>query len=355
MIEAKENPGPPCADSPGFNSALAAARLRGFILLVCLLAGPCLNGRVIQVSLGDNAGPFLSGPAGGSGSIWNDWRSLESGLRDSTGALTPVTFTVGGDGPHSDWWCDLGLLTGGSHAGDGIASPFVISGLDPHKTYDLYLASSWGNKGGNTTFHTVNPANTPSPRIANNSTAGNATTWVSDTNFVFFQDLEADGAGRIHLTYQGMGTYGILNGFQLVGPIEVPTTTFQSWAADAAQGLTPASNDGPLDDPDQDGAVNLLEFALGGMPMVASPAILPKLTAAGGTWIFEYDRSDAARPPHTSQVVEYSSDLLTWTPIIIPVISGNGVTIVDNGPTDHVQVALPASGGPMFARLKAFQ
>ena len=310
---------------------------------------------MIQVSLGDNASPTLQGPTGGTGSTWNDWRSLESGLKDSTGISTPVTFTAGGDGPHGDWWCDLGLLASGSHVDDGVSRPLVISGLDPHKTYDLYIASSWGNKGGNTIFQTANPANTVSPQTADNRTAGNATTWARGTNFVFFQDLEADGSGRINLTYGGVGTFGILNGFQLVGPLEVPTTTYQSWAAVPAQGLTPGLNDGPLDDPDQDGIVNLLEFSLEGMPMVASRTILPKLTSSGGAWIFEYDRSDAARPPNTQQVVEYSSDLLTWTPVIIPVISGNGVTIVDNGPTDHVQVALPVSGGPMFARLKAAQ
>lgn len=355
MIEAQENPEPPCAGSPGFFRLLVAARLLGVILAASLLAGSSLDGRVIQVSLGDNAGPFLNGPAGGSGTLWNDWRSQAITLKDSSDAVTPVIFTPDGDGPHGDWWCDLGLLTGGAHVNEGVSNPFVISGLDPHKTYDLYIASSWGNNGGNTSFQTFNPTNTPSPQTADNRTSKNATTWVYGTNFVFFQDIEADASGRIQLTYEGTGTYGILNGFQLVGPIEVPTTTFQSWAADPAQGLTPATNDGPLDDPDYDGIVNLLEFTLGGLPMASSQAILPKLTAVGGPWIFEYDRSDAARPPATQQVVEYSSDLLNWTPISIPVISRNGVKIEDNGPTDHVQVTLPASGGQMFARLKAAQ
>lgn len=338
-----------------YSRSLVSARLRTLVLTAPLLASPSLDARVIQMSLGDNASPTLRGAAGGTGNTWNDWRTLESGLKDSTGINTTVTFTAGGDGPYGDWWCDLELLASGSHVDDGVTSPLVIAGLDPHKTYDLYIARSWGNKGGNTTFHTANPMNTASPQTADNRIAGNATTWIRGTNFVFFQDLEADDSGQIDLTYGGTGTYGILNGFQLVGPIEVPTTTYQSWAADPTQGLTPAYDDGPLDDPDEDGVVNLLEFTLGGMPMVASRTILPKLTSSGGTWIFEYDRSDAARPPATQQVVEYSSDLLTWTPVIVPVISGNGVTIVDNGPTDHVQVTLPDSGGPMFARLKAAQ
>lgn len=326
-------------------------RLRWAAASAALLAGPSLHAGVIQVSLGDNAGPALYGPAGGRGTIWNDWRSLDSGLKDSTGALTPVTFMAEGEGPHGDWWCDIALLASGAHVDEGASKPLVISGLVPHKSYDLHLASSWGNKQSHTIFRIANPTNTAATQPA--SGTGNATTWDLGANFVFFQDVEADDSGEIRFSYEGSGSYGILNGFQLVGPIEVPTATFQSWAADPAQELNPAENDGPLDDPDQDGLPNLLEFALGGPPTVASQAILPKLVSSGGKWTFEYDRNDASRPPFTSQTVEYSTDLVTWTPVNIPVISGNGVTLTDNGATDHVQVALPASGGAMFARLRA--
>lgn len=336
----------------GFFSFLTGRRPYGFIITASLLAGLDAEAGVIQVSMGDNAGPSLQGPAGGGGSIWNDWCSSETALMDSTGAITPVIFTAGGEGPHGDWWCDLRLLASGSHVDDGVSSPLVISGLEPLKTYDLHIASSWGNKGGSTTFRTVNPTNTASPQTADNRMTGNATTWVRGVNSVFFQDLAADGSGRIQLTYEGTGSYGILNGFQLIGPIEVPTSDFQTWAAAESQGLTPLSNAGPLDDPDGDGIVNELEFALGGMPMVSSLSILPKLTSVGGRWVFEYERNDAARPPNTQQVVEYGSDLFHWTPIVIPVISEGNVTIVDQGVTDRVRVILPASGGPMFARLR---
>ncbi len=305
------------------------------------------------MNLGDNVRPSLHGPAVAADATWNAWRTLESGLKDSAGTGTAVTFTAGGDGPYGDWWCDLELLAGGLCEEGGIPHPFVISGLNPLKTYDLYLASSWGKKGGNTSFATQNRTNTPSPQTADNRVAKNATTWVRGTNFVFFQDVEPDSSGRINVSYEGAGTYGILNGFQLVGEIEVPTVTFTSWAADPEHGLTTALNDGPLDDPDHDGVPNLLEFALGGAPMISSQWILPRLNP-GGSWVFEYERGDASRPPFTQQTVEYSSDLLTWVPIPIPVISGNGVTITDNGPTDHVRVTLPASGAVMFARLNVF-
>ena len=328
-----------------------ALRLRDFVMALSLFLGTPASAEVIQVSLGDSVGSSLQGPAGGPSAQWNDWRTMDGGLKNSAGGLTPVTFAADGAGPHGDWWCDLGLLEGGIHSAPGVTSPFVISGLVPLKTYDLYIASSWGSKQGNTSFQTANPSNTPSPQFAINPSAGNATTWVRGTNFVFFQDLKADASGRISLSYQGVAADGILNGFQLVGPIEVPTTTFQVWAEDPVQGFTTASNDGPLDDPDQDGIVNLLEFSLGSAPLVPSRINLPQLNSVAGKWIFDYDRSDAARPPYTSHVVEYSSDLRTWTPLTVPVISGRGVTILDNGPTDRVQVTLPSSAGAMFARL----
>ena len=113
-------------------------------------------------------------------------------------------------------------------------------------------------------------------------------------------------------------------------------------------------NDGPLQDPDHDGIVNLLEFTLTGAPMVSSQAILPKPAQDGGNWVFEYDRSVASRPPGTTQVVEYGDDLTGWTAVTIPLASSGIVVITDGATTDHVKVILPV-GAKMFARLKVSQ
>lgn len=128
--------------------------------------------------------------------------------------------------------------------------------------------------------------------------------------------------------------------------------TYESWAASPAQRLTAGVNDGPLDDPDQDGINNLLEFTLGGAPMVSSQAASPTLAYNGEGWVFEYDRSDLSRPPGTMQVVEYSSDLVTWSAVTVPSISSGDVTITDRGTSDHVEVAIPSEGGGGFARLR---
>ena len=135
------------------------------------------------------------------------------------------------------------------------------------------------------------------------------------------------------------------------------TVTFQpaytTWAL--AQGLTAGVNDGPLLDPEKDGNVNLLEFVLGGAPLVSSQTILPKLIKTGAVWTFEYDRSDISLSPATVQVVEYGNDLIGWTPITIPTTSAGSVAITPGSPADHVVVTLPNLGGKVMVRLKVTQ
>jgi hypothetical protein len=128
-------------------------------------------------------------------------------------------------------------------------------------------------------------------------------------------------------------------------------TTYETWANDPAQGLTDGVNNGTMDDPDHDGISNLLEFALGGEPMVPSSAILPKLTLADGIWVFEYDRSDHSKSS-TTQVVEYGGDLTGWTAVTIPEATDGNVTVTPGTTSDHVKVTIPNPGTKVFFRLK---
>ena len=149
---------------------------------------------------------------------------------------------------------------------------------------------------------------------------------------------------KIDSAFAGTGTV-------TVGPDA--TTSYAAWAADPAQGLTAGANDRPADDPDHDGIPNLLEFALGGAPMTSSRAVLPVLTESGGAWNFEYRRAAAARPPVTTQIVEYGSDLTGWTRVVIPEGSSGLVTVTPDASGDQVKVSLPAvPGGKQFARLE---
>ena len=136
--------------------------------------------------------------------------------------------------------------------------------------------------------------------------------------------------------------------------VTLAASPYSTWASNPAQGLTAGVNDAALADPDGDGLSNLLEFTLGGAPMVSSQAILPALTKPAGSWLFEYERSDAAQPS-TTQVVEYGSDLTGWTPVTIPTTSAGIVTITPGSPSDHVVVTLPVGGSQQFVRLKVSQ
>jgi autotransporter-associated beta strand protein len=133
-----------------------------------------------------------------------------------------------------------------------------------------------------------------------------------------------------------------------------PPTTFEAWAADPARGLTGGVNDGPLDDPDFDGFSNLLEFALGGEPMVSSQVIRPMLTQTGGNWVFSYQRSHLSKPG-TTQTVEYGDALSGWLPLGIPEETAGAVTITPGVFSDLVEVVIPAQGDKRFVRLSVSQ
>jgi hypothetical protein len=137
--------------------------------------------------------------------------------------------------------------------------------------------------------------------------------------------------------------------------VKAAQSPYSVWAADPAQGLSVGVNDGPDDDPDHDGVSNLMEFVLGGAPMVSSRTILPALTKSAGAWVFEYERSDLSLAPATTQVVEYGDDLTGWTPIEIPEISNTEVAITPGSPSDHVHVTIPNPGTQVFVRLKVTQ
>ena len=160
------------------------------------------------------------------------------------------------------------------------------------------------------------------------------------------------GTHNITAQYTGDPTHAASTSTVLSQVIVVPA--FDAWAADPTQGLTAGVNTGPLDDPGHKGMCNLLTFALGGAPMNASRAVLPKLSLSGSNWIFEYDRSHLSLPV-TTQVVEYGSDLAGWTPVTIPQTTAGGVTITPGSLSDHVSVTIPSPGPKCFVRLKVTQ
>jgi autotransporter-associated beta strand protein len=132
----------------------------------------------------------------------------------------------------------------------------------------------------------------------------------------------------------------------------ITAASFDTWASDPTQKLTTGADRGATADPDKDGIPNLIEFALGGNPMVSSLPVLPSLSKSAGNWVFDYERSDLSLSPVTTQVVEYGSNLTGWTPVIIPTTSSGMVTITPGSPSDHVRVTLPTGSNKTFVRLR---
>ena len=104
----------------------------------------------------------------------------------------------------------------------------------------------------------------------------------------------------------------------------------------------------PGGDPDGDGICNLMEYILGGDPRVASSGFLPTPARVGANLVLSYQRSDDSESD-TTQLGQWSSDLITWTDLAPVLVNENG-----NDP-DDMEIRIPLSnavGGKLFGRLQ---
>ncbi|NQX00371.1 autotransporter-associated beta strand repeat-containing protein, partial [bacterium] len=126
---------------------------------------------------------------------------------------------------------------------------------------------------------------------------------------------------------------------------------YSSWAS--TNGLTGANN-GPTQDPDNDGIANSLEFALGGNPLASSTGVLPVLTTDATNFIFTFTRQDASEAEVTLNF-QYGSNLAGWTDVAIGATSSAGVNIVEGDAVTDVITVTIAKGAntTLFGRLKA--
>jgi hypothetical protein len=254
-----------------------------------------------------------------------------------------------------------------THFNKGTNTTLTISGLTAGDVYHVWLASHANNTTTAERAHgiwsTTHPTSSASAQTIDGLSTHNGSTWEDGTNYVLFENVQADGSGRIVLVGDatdagelgaGQPAYRLpLNGFQLRQYGLEPPSPFLVWAADPVNGLTPGLNDGPNDDPDHDGLANRLEFVLGSHPMESTPANFQTLKPGEGSgWIYEYDRSNASAPPATTQIVEYGSGLSGWTQVPIPATSAGIVTVTPGSPKDRVSVALPNLGESGFVRLR---
>ncbi|BCU78054.1 autotransporter-associated beta strand repeat-containing protein [Luteolibacter sp. LG18] len=168
----------------------------------------------------------------------------------------------------------------------------------------------------------------------------------------------------IGTTAAAAGTYGATGSgaafiddahFTGTGVISVTTagSPYDGWAA--GKGLT-ATNNGPTQDPDHDGVPNLMEYVLGGDPLVSLASILPVQSDDGFNIVLTFSRSDASES-EVALNVQWSTDLSTWTDIPVPATTSADAFIQENGSSDDtVSVAVSKShavNGKLFVRLKA--
>ena len=104
----------------------------------------------------------------------------------------------------------------------------------------------------------------------------------------------------------------------------------------------------PSADPDSDGFTNLMEFVLGGSPVVSSQSILPTLATVGSDLVLSYTRSDESESV-TTQVGQWSTNLTGWTNVTPVLVNENGEA------ADTMTITMPKSNavnGKLFLRLK---
>ena len=100
-------------------------------------------------------------------------------------------------------------------------------------------------------------------------------------------------------------------------------------------------------DPDGDGIINLMEFVIGGSPVISSQSILPTLANVGSDLVLSYTRSDESESV-TTQVGQWSTDLTGWTNVTPVLVNENGAA------ADAMSITVPKSNavnGKLFLRL----
>ncbi|WP_162026986.1 LamG-like jellyroll fold domain-containing protein [Lentimonas sp. CC4] len=108
-------------------------------------------------------------------------------------------------------------------------------------------------------------------------------------------------------------------------------------------------------DADQDGITSLLEYTLNGSPLEADQVILPTLDTSGASFVFTFTRRSESASD-TSQVFQYSSNLLDWYDLNITGDRASEVSVVDAiDDTEDVTVTVSkdlAVEGRLFGRLQ---
>ena len=129
------------------------------------------------------------------------------------------------------------------------------------------------------------------------------------------------------------------------GPVFTPDFTLWAQSSFTAADLANPARSGLLADPDGDGASNLLEFAMGTLPLDATSRPVLNMTTANSQTTISFTRARQALG--VTYVVQQSGDLVNWTPVTTPLS-----VVSQTSSTEVVQTVVPqVSGQTQFFRL----
>ena len=197
----------------------------------------------------------------------------------------------------------------------------------------------------------------------NGTSISDANKLVIDGGKVQLTGTETVGSLFFGAVQQAFGTWGAtgsgatnidnvrFSGTGVLSVVEVVLDPYTSWINGAAYNSPPLSTADklPTADPDGDSINNLMEFVLGGNPVVSSQSILPTQATVGSNLVLSYKRSDASESPATTQTGQWSTDLSTWTTVTPVLVAENGAA------ADDMTISVPTSNavaGRLFVRLK---
>jgi fibronectin-binding autotransporter adhesin len=206
-----------------------------------------------------------------------------------------------------------------------------------------------------------------SPTLANAADVSIATGAKLDLAYVdvdvvdeFFIDGVAQAPGSWgSLTSAATYKTALITGTGTLSVTTGPVGGFSAWAT--SKGLDGTNNGALQDNSDNDGIENLLEYVLGGDPLVSSTGDLPTQALDATNLVLTFRRSDLSEADTTVKV-QWSADLVTWTDFAT-VGAGDALPAVDvtedspNADLDTVVVTIPRSGrevsGKLFGRVIA--
>lgn len=235
---------------------------------------------------------------------------------------------------------DSFFVTGTGSVGNQKAGVLRFSGLDPNARYDGTIFAARANVGTRFTRFTWG-ALPPAFLQAGGNSSATAT----------LSGAAPAANGSLSLSVEPFDAAGVE---QEYGYLNYVTVTERQPTADAyavwtSRRMLPAGASDPLDDPDGDGAPNLLEFALGRNPLAIDGAgsCPVAIMDAEGRLVIDCLLAEEAAGS-VRYVVEFSDDLVSW-------VSGPEHSLIKIATPTRLRVRdlVPmTAGGRRFARLR---